>query len=179
MSFSASFDDDGGFEALVLRFSAASRKIRNRMLDVMAEQNAEVEAVAKQRLAELFPNPAAMQAAISSEVTVSKGNTVSGHISALGLPYLAIHEFGGVTQPHEIFPVNASVLAFMSQGIGVGKVTFRTGAGNRPIFATHVNHPGSVMPERSYLRYALVQRRDAIREAFQQAAADALAPGDT
>lgn len=179
MSFSASFDNDGGFEALVLRFSAASRKIRNLMLDVMAEQNAEVEAVARLRLAELFPNPTAMQAAISSEVTVSKGNTVSGHISALGLPYLAMHEFGGVTQPHTI--AGNPLLAFMSQGffrgVGVGKVTFRSGAMNDMMFARSVQHPGSVMPERSYLRYALAQRRDAIRDAFQQAADDALAPG--
>ena len=172
------FDDGGGFELLAARFKAADRKMRNLMLDVMERETSAVLDVAKLRLAEMFPNPARMQAALQTEVTIGAGNTVYGRVFATGLPYLAIHEFGGRTAPHEIFPVHASVLAFMSQGFfrgkGVGKVTFRTGAVNDMVFAKSVQHPGSQMPERSYLRYALAQRREALVAAFGAAAIQAV-----
>lgn len=56
--------------------------------------------------------------------------------------YGGIHEYGGMTSAHIILPKKASVLAF------VGK------AGTKA-FATKVNHPGSKMPERSYMRSSL------------------------
>ena len=58
------------------------------------------------------------------------------------VPYGAIHEFGGKTAAHIIRPKKASVLRFWDK------------AGNK-VFAKSVNHPGSVMPERSYLRSSL------------------------
>ena len=169
------FDDEGGFELLAARFKGASRKIRNLMLDVMERETEAVLDVAKLRLAELFPNPGRMQAALSTEVTVGAGNEVVGRVFATGdLPYMAIHEFGGQTAPHDIFPVNAKVLHFFSDHAA----TFRTAAtaATNEVFATHVRHPGSQMPERSYLRYALAQRRDALRAAFAGAAEDAMKP---
>jgi phage gpG-like protein len=165
-------DDGGGLELLASRFKAASRKIRNLMLDVMERECEAVLDVAKLRLAELFPNPAKMQAALQSEVTVGAGNTIFGRVQATGLPYLAIHEFGGRTAPHDIFPVNAKALHFFADHAA----PFRTGAtaATNEVFAAHVSHPGSLMPERSYLRYALAQRRAALREAFAGAAVDSL-----
>lgn len=59
------------------------------------------------------------------------------------VPYAAIHEFGGKTRPHVIVPRKARVLVFQA------------GLYGQTIFARKVNHPGSVMPERSYLRSAL------------------------
>ena len=170
-----SLDDGGGFELLAARFKAASRKIRNLMLDVMEREAEAVLEVARLRLAELFPNPAKMQAALQTEVTVGAANLVIGRVQATGLPYLAIHEFGGRTAPHAIFPVNARVLHFFADH----SATFRRGstAATQEVFADHVNHPGSVMPERSYLRYALAQRRTALREAFAEAGAEALRGG--
>lgn len=58
------------------------------------------------------------------------------------VPYGGIHEFGGKTSAHIIMPKKASVLAFVS----------KTGS---KAFATKVNHPGSTMPERSYMRSSL------------------------
>lgn len=57
------------------------------------------------------------------------------------VPYGGIHEFGGRTSAHVIMPKKASVLAFNWKG---AKVFFRK-----------VNHPGSTMPERSYMRSGL------------------------
>jgi phage gpG-like protein len=56
-------------------------------------------------------------------------------------PYAAIQEFGGKTAAHEILPDKASVLAFVGNG--------------KQLFARRVQHPGSQIPERSYLRSAL------------------------
>lgn len=170
-----SLDDGGGFELLAARFQGASRKIRNLMLDVMERECAEVLEVAKLRLAELFPNPARMQAALQTEVTIGSGNSVFGRVQATGLPYLAIHEYGGRTAPHDIFPVNAKVLHFFADH--AADALHRPTANTQEVFADHVSHPGSLMPERSYLRYALAQRRSALRAAFAEAAADSLGTG--
>jgi phage gpG-like protein len=56
--------------------------------------------------------------------------------------YGRIHEYGGVTPPHVIEPKTpGGVLAFQM--------------GGKTIFARRVNHPGSKIPERSFLRSAL------------------------
>lgn len=168
--------DVRGMTRVTGRFRNATQALHDRLLGIIETETTEVAFLARQRLAELFPNPQKMQNAIES--AVQQGDSfILGSVVASGLPYLRIHEFGGVTQPHPIAAVNASALAFQSQGFfrraGVGKVTFRTGAASDTMFAKHVEHPGSVMPERSYLRYALTQRRSAIRAAFAQAASDA------
>jgi phage gpG-like protein len=61
--------------------------------------------------------------------------------SAGDVKYAGIHEFGGQTQPHDIYPKNAQALAFMM--------------GGQQIFAKVVHHPGSKMPERSFMRSSL------------------------
>lgn len=58
------------------------------------------------------------------------------------VPYGAIHEFGGKTNAHIIRPKKASVLRFFNKN------------GDK-VFAKIVHHPGSVMPERSYMRSGL------------------------
>lgn len=58
-----------------------------------------------------------------------------------GVPYAAIHEFGGRTRAHRIQPRHARVLSWLDKG------TRR--------YARYVNHPGSKIPPRPYLRPAL------------------------
>lgn len=136
---------------------------------VMAEVNvairSETQAVAetaRRRAGELFKNPAKIQSAIRYFVD-TQPNKVTGTVEATGLPYLRIQEYGGVTSPHDIFPVNGTVLAFPMPGAA----QFRTGATSGDmIFTKHVHHPGSVLPERSFLRYALARRRAEIRAAI-------------
>lgn len=79
---------------------------------------------------------------ISHEVQVEQ-NGVYGRVFSSGdVKYAAIHEFGGQTAPHVIYPKKAAALSFIGSG------------GNR-VFAKKVNHPGSKMPERSFMRSAL------------------------
>ena len=70
--------------------------------------------------------------------------------------YAAIHEFGGKTKPHDIYPKKGKVLSWIA---GNGEARF----------ATVVHHPGSLMPPRSFLRSALVDMHDEIVDGLQNA----------
>jgi phage gpG-like protein len=63
-------------------------------------------------------------------------------------PYAAIQEFGGKTAAHEILADKARVLAFIANG--------------KRVFARRVQHPGSQIPARSYLRSALDEQGENI-----------------
>jgi phage gpG-like protein len=63
--------------------------------------------------------------------------------------YAKIHEYGGTTKPHDIFPKEAQALAFT--------------IGGKQVVVKHVKHPGSHMPERSFLRSQLEEDRQMIR----------------
>ncbi|HEX3916523.1 MAG TPA: hypothetical protein VHX64_11800 [Caulobacteraceae bacterium] len=76
------------------------------------------------------------------------------------LKYAAIQEYGGVTSPHDILPSRAKALAFMTSG---GEV-----------FAKVVHHPGSHIPERSYLRSSLAEMAETIDSEMKAAVLDAL-----
>jgi phage gpG-like protein len=81
---------------------------------------------------------------------------VGSVFSSGDVKYAAIHEFGGQTAPHLIVPKKAQALAFMGK------------SGNQ-VFARQVNHPGSKMPERSFLRSALNDMSGEIQRGMKQA----------
>ena len=74
------------------------------------------------------------------------------------MKYAAIQEYGGKTSAHEILPVKAQALAFV---IGGGQ-----------LFARRVEHPGSLIPERSYLRSSLEDMQREILAALAEAATE-------
>jgi phage gpG-like protein len=87
-----------------------------------------------------------------------------GIVASLGteVKYAAIQEYGGKTAPHVIAPRDASVLAFR--------------IGGKTIFAKRVQHPGSRMLERSFLRSALADQADQIRDSLRAAVGAAVEP---
>ena len=90
----------------------------------------------------------ALRDSIEAEVSAD-GDTVVATIGSVGdVKYAAIQEYGGKTGAHEILPVKGKVLAFL--------------AGGATRFAARVEHPGSTIPERSYLRSTLDEESDAI-----------------
>jgi phage gpG-like protein len=91
--------------------------------------------------------------------TISGDQVVTTVFSGGGLKYAAIQEFGGVTAPHEILPSRAKALAFL--------------VGGAQVFAKHVNHPGSHIPERSYLRSSLAEMAGQIESEMKAAVIDA------
>lgn len=83
-------------------------------------------------------------------------------IVGTNIDYAGIHEFGGKTKPHIIEAKNAAALRFT--------------VGGKTVFAKRVNHPGSKMPERSFLRSSLADLRSRIEgdlEGVMKAVADA------
>lgn len=74
--------------------------------------------------------------------------------------YAAIHEFGGAIPPHEMVPDKAKALAFL--------------VGGKQVFAARVNVPAVTMPERSYMRSALVEMNEEIRDEFDGAIVEAI-----
>lgn len=80
--------------------------------------------------------------------------------SAGDVKYAAIHEFGGKTSAHEIVPDKAKVLAFM--------------VGGKQVFAARVHHPGSQMPERSFMRSSLGDMRVEIVDGLKEAVREGL-----
>jgi phage gpG-like protein len=101
--------------------------------------------------------------ALSESITASVSGDEDGVLASVGsegdVKYAAIQEYGGKTSAHEILPAKATVLAFV--------------VGCAQHFARRVEHPGSVIPERSYLRSALEDMQDEILAALADAAAGA------
>ncbi len=91
----------------------------------------------------------ALRRSIQSDVRET-ADGIRGVVFSTGdVKYARIHEFGGKTRAHIIEPRKAQALAFMM--------------GGKMVFAKRVNHPGSVMPERSFLRSSLEDMREEIR----------------
>lgn len=85
---------------------------------------------------------------------VVSGDLVVGTLGSKGVPYAAIQEYGGQTGPHDIMPTAARALSFIWHGDRV--------------FFSHVNHPGSKIPENSYLRSTLLDMHDVILEELRE-----------
>ena len=68
-------------------------------------------------------------------------------------PYAAIHEFGGRTAAHTIRARQAKALHFVLDG--------------KDVFAKSVNHPGSVIPARPFLRPAIEDPEVKAQATFQ------------
>lgn len=113
-----------------------------------------IEAAAKANLggAVLQPRTGRLRNSIFKDVREDTRGIIEGVVGSEGVPYARIHELGGVTKPHRIEPKSGKALAFMSRG--------------QQVFAKFVNHPGSKIPERSYLRSALAANEQKIMDEF-------------
>jgi len=76
------------------------------------------------------------------------------------IKYAGIHEHGGTIPPHAIVPNKAKALAFAVAG--------------KHVFAARVDLPAITMPERSYLRAALAELADEIKDELSAAVIAAL-----
>jgi phage gpG-like protein len=102
----------------------------------------------------------ALRASIGADVTVD-GDTVQARVFSSGeVKYARIQEYGGRTPAHDITPAKAKALAFVM--------------GGRTVFAAIVHHPGSTIPERSYLRSSLADMASVISDELKAAVASAL-----
>ena len=94
----------------------------------------------------------AVSGALRASIVATAGIEADGAFAAVGsagdVKYAAIQEYGGKTAAHDIAAVKAKALAFAT--------------GGATLFAKQVHHPGSTIPERSYLRASLAEMADEI-----------------
>jgi phage gpG-like protein len=96
---------------------------------------------------------------IAASVTLGADGVLASVGSEGDVKYAAIQEYGGKTSAHEILPVKGDVLAFVGR--------------NGQHFAHRIQHRGSVIPERSFLRSSIEDMKDDILAALASAAAEA------
>jgi phage gpG-like protein len=88
--------------------------------------------------------------------TQDLGKAVFGRVyGAADVPYGGIHEFGGMTSPHEIIARNAKALRFIM--------------GGAEVYRQRVNHPGSKFPERSFMRSSFDDMKTEIEDRLRAA----------
>ena len=154
-----------GLNRLMLWLGQVPARADARIDATMREQVTELHAAVVSRMESLFHNPGRMEESLSDEVK-RDATGVTGTVTASGLPYLKIQNYGGITAPHDIVPVRAGVLAFLSPGsVGFSGGIVEQGM----VFAKIVHHPGSRMPQRNFMESALTMRRQAIIAAFGEA----------
>lgn len=93
---------------------------------------------------------------INSDLKATRKLIQARVFSSGDVKYAGIHEYGGKTEPHEIVPNKTKALAFLY--------------GGKKIFVSRVQHPGSQMPERSYLRSSLKEMTPTIISELKAAA---------
>jgi phage gpG-like protein len=103
----------------------------------------------------------ALLASIAVTGPLIQGDRIVVSVSSMAdLKYAAIQEYGGVTSPHDILPRRAKALAFLTA--------------DGETFARIVHHPGSHIPERSYLRSSLEEMAPVIQSELRAAVREAL-----
>jgi phage gpG-like protein len=140
-----------GAEALDARLEALPAALRADLAEKAARLAAALaDKVRTEKLSGQVLNArsGALRGSIAAELSVD-GETLLASVGSVGdLKYAAIQEYGGKTAAHEIAPTKAAALAFV--------------AGGALRFARRVAHPGSTIPERSYLRASLADMADEI-----------------
>jgi len=101
----------------------------------------------------------ALRASIQSDIE-SDATMVLATVESVGVIYAGIQEYGGRTGAHDIIATKAKALRF-------------AGAGGT-VFAKSVHHPGSTIPERSYIRSAIADLRADIEDGLKAAVLGAL-----
>lgn len=151
-------------EVVEERLSSLTPHVRQRLRSVIGTKMIDLREGVKGKVSTLFnrgtssrPGSGRLLASIGGEMSESVTD-VSATVFSRGVPYARIHEYGGQTRAHTILPRNASVLAFM-------------GRDGKMVFARKVNHPGSNIPERSFMRSTLAEQRLEIIGAIRSAVA--------
>lgn len=153
-----------GDRELVARFGAMPGRIREALVRKTYALAFALERKVKQKLSGPVLNvrTGALRRSIQNKVETKPAGVIGKVYSAGDVKYAGIHEFGGKTRAHVIMAKKAAALAFM-------------GSGGKMVFRRMVNHPGSVMPERSFMRTSLAEMRGEIESGYREAVIQAAA----
>lgn len=138
--------------------------IGNRVVDALeAETRRQMGLMAdvvRANIVASFHNPERMKAAVGSR-TQRAGAVITGEVDASGaltgqvLPFMSIQETGGTTRPHVIAARAARALSFFWEREGV------------MFLGQRVNHPGSKITGRHFVKNAFDARREETITAFR------------
>ena len=150
-----------GENELIARFEAMPDRLHAALLKKVSTLTLKLEAKIKQKLSGdvLKVRTGKLRRSIHSRVDATSTSVTGLAASSGDVKYAGLHEFGGKTKAHIIEPQNAKALAFQMSG--------------KQVIVKRVNHPGSVIPARSFMRSSLKDMRDEIVEGMNEAAAEA------
>lgn len=158
-----------GLRELTANLGRLETETRNRLRVFMSAFLIRLREQVKANIAERFRSTGPLYQSVKSELEETTGS-ITGRVFTDGVAYAGIQEYGGTTPAHDILPVRAMALAFMSPA----GLQFKGASANALTIVKRVHHPGSRIPERSYARLALVQLRapftDGIRGVVAEAA---------
>ena len=157
--FSLALDGLGETSGRLEGYPAALQAALGAKADELAAALADLVKTDKLSGGVLSTRSGALSDSIAATVTADADGVLASVGSVGDVKYAAIQEYGGKTSAHEILPVKGSALAFV--------------IGDTQHFARRIEHPGSVIPERSYLRSALGDMKDEIVDALAGAATEA------
>jgi hypothetical protein len=146
---------------ITARLQSFPARLSQRLQETLARLGVALQAEVAENLSGrvLHRRSGALIGAVRQELSSAKqASALSVGFDADAVPYGAIQEFGGRTRAHLIAAKNARALAFS--------------LGGKLVFAKQVNHPGSVLPERSFLRSALAALAPAALAEIDQAVAE-------
>lgn len=149
-----------GLEDVVGKFRAAPSNVKQAVRRAIEESAVQVTARAKDKLTDDVLNVRTGRLRRSVHYVMSGSDDAPQAAIGTNVEYAGIHEFGGQTRAHAIEALNAKALMFQKDG--------------RTIFATRVDHPGSRIPERSYLRSSLGELFGQIRANIDNAVGAAI-----
>lgn len=151
-----------GDRELIAKLSELPSRVHDALLRKVTALDLQLEALVKQKLSGVVLNVVTGALRRSIFGTVGDGQTrVVGKVASSGdLKYAGIHEFGGKTPAHDILPSKAQALHFF--------------VGGKEVFAKVVHHPGSQMPERSFLRSSLADMKQQILDGIESSVKKAL-----
>ncbi len=138
-----------GQEAVIVNLGQVHPRTYGLVRQTVMAETVNVERTAKLKVSGpvLKNQSGTLRRKINSQFEES-GTDITGSVG-LALIYGAIHEYGGVTRAHVIRARKAKALAFQM--------------GGQTIIRKSVQHPGSKMPERSYLRSSLRENKARIK----------------
>lgn len=148
-----------GVEQVVHRFEAFTPQVHDRLVRVIRGIGLDLKGYIQQSKlqGQVLRHRTGWLSSHVTAKTSDSGETITTEVGVdtKAVPYARIHEYGGVTKPHVIVARRAQSLAFV--------------AGGKTVFARKVNHPGSVMPERSYMRSGLADRAEIYHDKILEA----------
>lgn len=147
---------------VIAHLTAMPQRVHDALVHKVDALRLQLETLIKQKLSGtvLAVKSGALRNSIFSGVE-DDPTSVTGFAKQSGdVKYGAIQEFGGKTSPHDIVPVKAQALAFVM--------------GGKQVFAKIVHHPGSVIPEHSYMRSSLADMAPQIEMGLKEAVLEGL-----